>query len=146
MGEQAYGRPVVTDREVVADTIPGLDAETLQGLTPGELGGDAGDVGERLDDLEDRLDNVEAANVELQTRVAELEGLLAGVTRGDVDGHDTLQFEGMNVQVVNGSTASGPNASVSGGNDNEAASSWSSVSGGRRNTAEALRRPWPAVT
>lgn len=40
----------------------------------------------------------------LEARIAELEALLAGVSRG-IDpntGHDTLQFSGMNVQIVNG--------------------------------------------
>lgn len=43
----------------------------------------------------------------LEARIAELEALLAGVTRG-IDpntGSDTLQFSGMNVQVVNGAGA-----------------------------------------
>jgi hypothetical protein len=38
----------------------------------------------------------------LQTRVAQLEATLAGVTRGTVDGHDTIRFDGVNVQIVNG--------------------------------------------
>lgn len=100
VGEQGYGRPVLTDREVAAGTVPGLDAETLQGLTPDELGG--GDAGDRFDELEARLDDLAAENTGLRARVDELERLLAGVTRDDVDGRDTLQFDGMNVQVVNG--------------------------------------------
>ncbi len=35
--ELGYGRPVVTGRSVGAGTIPGLDAETLQGFAPDDL-------------------------------------------------------------------------------------------------------------
>lgn len=48
----------------------------------------------------------------LKDDVSELQDLLAGVTRVTVDGNDTLRFEEMNVQVVNGTGSTGgtPNA------------------------------------
>lgn len=55
-----------------------------------------------LASLEARVASLESARTALQERVGELESLLAGVTRRQVDGRDTLQFSGMNLQVVNG--------------------------------------------
>lgn len=43
--ELGYGRPVVTGRSVGAGTIPGLDAETVQGFGPGDLQGERGPQG-----------------------------------------------------------------------------------------------------
>lgn len=43
--ELGYGRPVVTGRSVGAGTIPGLDAETLQGFGPEDLRGEQGPPG-----------------------------------------------------------------------------------------------------
>jgi len=40
---------------------------------------------------------------QLEMRIAQLEALLANVTRGMVDGQDTIRFSNMNVQIVNGS-------------------------------------------
>jgi hypothetical protein len=84
-------------------TDPSVDAATLQGMTPEDLmagtdgdGGETGEVDEsRLEAIEDRLDALEAENAALQS-------LLADVTRGDVDGTDTLTFSGVNLQIVNG--------------------------------------------
>lgn len=103
---QGFERPVVTGRAVDAGTIPGLDAESLQGLSPDELAG--GDE-ERLAAVEDRLDDLEAENATLREEIADLQdenaslaALLDGVDRVEIDGHDTLRFRGMNVQIVNG--------------------------------------------
>lgn len=51
---------------------------------------------------------LQARIAELETEVAELQALLAGVSRETADGNDTLRFSEMNVQVVNGTgTTSG---------------------------------------
>ena len=83
------------------------DADTLQGMGPDEL---TADLSDRLDDLEGEVADLQAANAELEGELAEVQqdneqltALLAGVERVEVDDHDTLRFEGMNVQVVNGS-------------------------------------------
>lgn len=60
------------------DTAPSVNAATLQGQSPDQLVAD------------------------LEARVDELETLLAGAERITVDGEDTLRFEDMNVQIVNG--------------------------------------------
>jgi len=39
---------------------------------------------------------------QLEMRIAQLETLLANVTRGTVQGQDTIRFSGVNVQIVNG--------------------------------------------
>jgi len=39
---------------------------------------------------------------QLEMRIAQLEALLANVTRSTVQGQDTIRFSGMNVQIVNG--------------------------------------------
>lgn len=44
---------------------------------------------------------------DLHRRVHELEVLLEGASRIEVDGHDTLRLEGMNLQVTNGSGDTG---------------------------------------
>ncbi len=44
---------------------------------------------------------------ELEARIAYLEALLANVTRGTVDGQDTIRFSGVNVQIVSGSGNTG---------------------------------------
>ncbi len=63
-----------------------------------------GDLAARVEALEAGVEALEAENAALQE-------LLAGVSRRTVDGHDTLRFSGMNVQIVNGtgSTAGDPN-------------------------------------
>lgn len=94
----------MTDGEVAAGTVLGLNAETLQGLTADELGG--GDAGDRFDELEARVDDLTAESVGMRACVDRLERLLTGSRSDDVDGRDTLQFEGMNAQVVNGTDAS----------------------------------------
>ena len=55
---------------------------------------------------------VSAASPELESRVTELEDLLVGVSRVDIDDGqggavDTVRFEGVNVQVVNGNGQTG---------------------------------------
>src|SRR5512139_2533371 len=40
---------------------------------------------------------------QLEMRIAQLEALLANVTRGTVQGQDTIRFSDVNVQIVNGS-------------------------------------------
>ncbi len=52
-------------------------------------------INERLADLQGQVEALEAENAALQA-------LLTGVTRVDVDGSDTLSFNGMNVQVNKG--------------------------------------------
>lgn len=61
---------------------------------------------------EERITALEADNAALQSRVEELEGrvdeleaTLAGVRRTTDDGRDTLRFEAMNLQLVNGEGA-----------------------------------------
>ncbi len=89
---------------------PSVDAATVQGLTPAELGGDTSQIEARLDALEGRVDDLEADNAALEAtvaglegQVADLQGLLAGVSRhDDAQGRDTLVLAGMNLQVVNG--------------------------------------------
>jgi hypothetical protein len=80
-------------------TAPSVNAATLQGMTPEEL--QNGD-GSRLEAIEGRLDDLEAQNEALQGEVDALTALLADVTRGEIDGQDTLRLSGMNLQVVNG--------------------------------------------
>jgi hypothetical protein len=111
--------------------------------------------------------NEPGSDTELAARVAELESLLAEVTRVEVDGHPTVRFSGVNLQVVNGTgtTGGGPNgrgnllvgysASRVGGAAPRTGShylivgdehSWTSHGGvlaGFRNTATA---PWATVT
>lgn len=69
-------------------TPPSVNAAALDGMS-------ASDLQDGLDALESRLDALEAENAELQA-------LLADVTREQVDGNDTLLLEGMNLQLVNG--------------------------------------------
>lgn len=78
---------------------------------------DIDDLQSRLDATESRLATAESALGEMQTtldqvsaeqaagalRLDQIEQLLAGVTRVQVDGHDVLRLEAMNLQVVNGS-------------------------------------------
>jgi hypothetical protein len=54
---------------------------------------------------------LQADHAALTARVAELEGLLTGVSRETIDGHPTVRFSDMNVQIVNGTgtTAGKPN-------------------------------------
>ena len=93
-----------------AGVAPSVDAATVQGLTPEQLGADTAAITARLDALEDRLEELETDNAALEARVEELETdnaalqtLLAGVSRHDDPlGRDTLTFAGMNLQVVNG--------------------------------------------
>lgn len=67
-----------------------------------------------IDDLESRVAELEdnqgggSGDSQLEGRVTDLEDLLDGVNRDEIDGHDTLRFAGMNLQLVNdeGFTAS----------------------------------------
>ena len=52
-----------------------------------------------ISDLEERLASLEAENATLKLQLEELASLLAGVTRPD---GDTILFDGVNVQLVNG--------------------------------------------
>lgn len=55
---------------------------------------------------ENRITTLESDLAGAESRIAELEATLEGVARTtDADGNDTLQFAGMNVQVVNGQGA-----------------------------------------
>lgn len=56
---------------------------------------------DRIADIEGRMADVEDQITDIDDQVGELEALLAGVTRGEVDGNDTLRLSGMNVQLVN---------------------------------------------
>lgn len=82
--------------------------ERLAGADPevGQVVDAASLQGVELAAITDRLDALEAENDELR-------GLLEGVERLEVDGRDTLRFEAMNVQVVDGSgdTDGDPNGS-----------------------------------
>jgi hypothetical protein len=49
-----------------------------------------------------KLTNLQGTVQAQQTKISALQTLLAGVSRQSVDGHPTLRFSGMNVQVVNG--------------------------------------------
>lgn len=75
---------------------PSVNAATVGGLSAEALMSGAGDP---------------AVVQALIDRVEELEALLEGVSRQQVGGRDTLRFEGVNVQVVNGtgSTSGTPN-------------------------------------
>ena len=91
-------------------TAPAVDAATVQGYGPADLQPDLSGIEGRLDDLEGEVADLEAANAELEGELAEVQedneqltALLAGVERVELDGHDTLRFAGMNVQLVNGS-------------------------------------------
>lgn len=48
------------------------------------------------------FDTLQADHAALAAQVAQLQHLLEGVSRVKVDGHDTVQFSNVNVQVVNG--------------------------------------------
>ena len=63
-----------------------------------------------------RLGELEAENASLKRRLEALESLLAGVGRGTdpQTGQDTLQFSGMNVQIVNGTGFSDFNSTPNG--------------------------------
>ena len=41
--------------------------------------------------------------MQLETQLAQVTALLANVTRGTVNGQDTIRFSGVNVQIVDGS-------------------------------------------
>lgn len=66
---------------------PSVDAATVQGLAPAELGADTSQLEARLDALESRVDDLEADNDELQATVAdqdaEISDLQATVTDQD---------------------------------------------------------------
>jgi hypothetical protein len=92
--------------------VANLNADLLDGKDSSEFvpRADFDALAARLSELEARQPESDSA---LQARVAELEALLAGVSRETIDGHGTLRFSGMNVQIVNGTgTTSGkPNGS-----------------------------------
>lgn len=56
-----------------------------------------------LQNLEARLDALESSNTDLTAKVAALETKLAAVSMETVDGHPTVRFTGVNVQVIDGS-------------------------------------------
>lgn len=98
-----------------AGGVGGVDAqelldrvEALEEREPDEVDSELAD---RVDALEAELADATARIESLEADNAELQATLAGVTRSDVDGHDTLRLEGMNLQVVNGtdSTDGAPN-------------------------------------
>ena len=52
-------------------------------------------------------EELETRVVQLETQLAQVTALLENVTRGTVQGHDTIQFSGVNVQIVDGSGTTG---------------------------------------
>jgi hypothetical protein len=83
------------------------------GITPSVTAADTAAVGGvDATTILARLDALEAELADATAQLDAYETLLAGVTRQDVAGRDTLRLSGMNVQVVNGTgtTAGDPNA------------------------------------
>jgi hypothetical protein len=94
--------------------VPRADLEALEGQMAtlqadhATLAADHAALAARVEELEANEPGTDPA---LAARVAELESLLAEVSRVEVDGHPTVRFSGVNVQVVNGvgTTSGGPN-------------------------------------
>ncbi len=97
-GQLGIDRPVLAGATVTGDV--GIDGQLTVAGT---------DIGAALQQLTGRLDSLESALTAANSRIGALEsqvdGLqttLDGVTRTSVDGRDTLRFEAMNLQLVNG--------------------------------------------
>ena len=109
----------IADGAVTADKLADDFIDDLEAMIEDKVSESLGDLQSDLvvlqgqvTALEDTINDLETANDELQDRVSELEdsldehsNLMAGVTRQDVGGHDTMRFSGMNVQIVNGTGA-----------------------------------------
>lgn len=116
LGALSGQTPVVNAATAVtAENVEGMDA-VLARLD--DLEAENAALQQRVDDLEDgsgggngelagRVEDLEAENVALRGEVDDLTALLAGVSRqdqevGEGEVYDTLVFDGMNLQVVNG--------------------------------------------
>lgn len=93
------GQPVRRDQ--MASFMDRLGA--LSGQEPVVNAAAVGGVEAR--ELLDRIEALESELAAATDRIDTLEATLGGVTRTTVDGRDALRFEGMNLQVVNGTDA-----------------------------------------
>lgn len=100
LGGLADRDPVVNAAQL--EGVAGQDIlDRLAALEQAQDGGD-GELADRVESLESTVGTLESDLAQAQSRIAELESTLEGVTRTTTDGHDTLRLEGMNLQVVNG--------------------------------------------
>lgn len=89
------------ESRIAALEADNADVAALEGRVE-ELEATVSEQATTISGLQGDVGTLESANTALQDRVGTLEGLLAGVTRSEVDGRDTLRFTGMNLQIVNG--------------------------------------------
>lgn len=87
----------------VLETEVGEQGQQIEDLdqTVDDQAGEIEELEGRVAALEDGQDGAPGDDG-LEDRVTDLEGLLDGVSREDVDGRDTLRFAGMNLQLLNG--------------------------------------------